>query len=199
VRNRPRQVLLLLSLALALALPAGTSAAQNPDDPLEPLPEEAKSRLDYAVGDWSVRTEFLDPEGQVRSVEESIHEARFSIPGRLVELTSHTPSTGPGVAWLFYNVQEQRFYLTSVDQRGDYWVMSGGLDRYVLTSQPKTLEDGSTLTARLSYMNMTADSYQTLMEVSLNDGTSWMAVFRQTITRRDPAAQVREDKRGSPE
>ena len=185
----------LIVLALSLCVSAAT--AQSPDDNPEPLPDEARKRLVYAVGEWSVRTEFLDPDGKVRSVEESTHEAHFSIPGRLVELTSRTPSTGTGVAWLFYNVQEGMFYLTSVDRSGDHWVMTGGLDRYVLTSRPKALEDGSTLTARLTTMNMTADAYETRMEVSLNDGASWKTVFRQTITRR-AGARLPDEKKGGP-
>ncbi len=42
------------------------------------------------------------------------------------------------MAWMFYNFAESKFYLTSVDARGDLWVLSGGLDEYVITSEPST-------------------------------------------------------------
>lgn len=190
---------ILLACALLVTLLPGAPSAQDTAEPIAPLPEEARRRLEYAVGAWDVRTEFLDPEGRVQPIEESTHDARFSIPGRLVELTSVTPSSGRGKAWLFYGMQDGLFYLTSVDQRGDLWVLTGGLDQYVLTSLPRPMEDGSMLTARLTYLNPTAGSYETLMDVSTNGGATWRTVFRQKITRRGSVPETRPGRAGSPE
>ncbi len=65
--------------------------------------------------------------------------AEYIIDSRVAELTNEDLATGSiSMAWMFYNFAESKFYLTSVDARGDLWVLSGGLDEYVITSEPST-------------------------------------------------------------
>ncbi len=72
--------------ALALSLLAGSfvTFAQPAD---QPLPEEAKERLDYAIGNWHSRTESIGRDGKVRATSSSDDERRFVIGDRVVEIS----------------------------------------------------------------------------------------------------------------
>jgi len=85
--------------------------------------------------------------------------------------------------WAFYSASEKTYYVTSVDAKGDFWVMSGGLDRYVITSKPRRQEDGSEIIIRFTHSNIQEDSFEALMEYSKDQGKTWRAGFKQYLTR----------------
>ena len=158
---------------------AGLDAQPKPVD----LPPEAKARLDHHIGEWDIRTEHLDRNGATTRTSTGADTARYIIDGRVVELTTKSAS-GVSKAWMFYNVAEQKFYLTSVDARGDHWTLTGGLDQYVITSNPRPRPRGGTMTIRFTHTNIKEDSFEALMETSIDGGKSWWQRSRQYATRR---------------
>ena len=147
------------------------------------LPAEAKRRLDHHVGEWEVRTEYLGRDGQVVRSAASRDSARYVIPGRVVELTSTASDDSISKAWMFYNVAAGEYCLTSVDGRGDLWVLCGGLDEYVITSEPRPHPRGGTIMLRFTHTNIQQDSFEALMEVSRDGGSTWWKRSRQVLTR----------------
>jgi hypothetical protein len=168
-----------LPLLGALLLAADVGAQRKTPD----LPPEAKARLDHHVGEWDIRTEYLDRNGKATRTSKGSDSAKYIIDGRVVELTT-TSASGVSKAWMFYNVAEQKFYLTSVDARGDHWTMTGGLDEYVITSTPKPRPRGGTMIIRFTHTNIEENSFEALMESSIDGGQSWWQRYRQYATRR---------------
>jgi hypothetical protein len=81
-------------------------------------------------------------------------------------------------------VQDDRlFHLASVDESGEFWLLSGGLDRYVITSAPKRHADGSSTTIRFAHKDIGPDSTHVLMEYSENGGATWEVGFHQYLVR----------------
>lgn len=148
------------------------------------IPKEARSRLDHIIGKWELKTEYLNRNGDVRRTVTGTEEARYVIENRVVEITTVIPEQNLlSKAWQFYNTAEEKFYLTSVDANGDHWVLSGGLDAYVITSQPKKQANGRELIIRFTHTNIQTDSFEAIMETSIDGGESWWTRYRQYLTR----------------
>lgn len=172
----------ILYALLAISLTAPPAIAQRK---LPELPLEAKKRLDHHVGEWDTRTEFLGRDGQVVRTTTGRDTAKYIIPGRVVELTTENLEQGSVTkAWMFYMVADGKYYLTSVDARGDLWILSGGLDEYVLTSQPRPNPRGGTTLIRFTHTNIEQDSFEAVMEMSRDGGETWWKRSRQYLTRR---------------
>jgi hypothetical protein len=152
---------------------------------LPELPLEAKKRLDHHVGEWDARTEFLGRDGQVVRTTKARDSAKYIIAGRVIELTTENLEQGSiSKAWMFYNAAKDRYYLTSVDAKGDLWILSGGLDEYVLTSEPRPHPRGGTTMIRFTHSNIEQDSFEAVMEMSRDGGQTWRKRSRQHLTRR---------------
>ena len=148
------------------------------------IPEEAQKRLNHIIGKWELKTEYLGRNGEVRRTVTGTEEARFIIDDKVVELTTTIPEQNQfSKAWQFYNAAEEKFYLTSVDAKGDHWVLSGGLDEYVITSQPRTQANGRELTIRFTHTNIQENSFEAVMETSVDGGKSWWTRYRQYLNR----------------
>ncbi len=90
------------------------------------LPEEAAKRLEHIIGSWDCRWEYLDSEGKVKRTVTGTETARWAIEGRVVEFDTEVPdndSVSRGL--MFYSFRDKRFHITSVDQDGAHWHMSG--------------------------------------------------------------------------
>lgn len=146
------------------------------------IPEEAQKRLDHMIGRWLLKTDYLDRNGEVRRTVNGTEEAKYIIDKRVVELTTTIQNTN-SKGWVFYNINEQKFYLTSVDSSGDLWILSGGLDAYIITSQPKKQPNGREVTIRFTHSNIQEDSFEAVMESSIDGGQTWWTRYRQYLTR----------------
>lgn len=169
-----------LLVVIGAILPVYAQApGSNPE-----IPEEAQKRLDHMIGRWHFKTDFLSSKGEVRRTVEGTEEATFIIDRRVVELTTTIPAQNSfSKGWLFYNTAEQKFYLTSVDGKGDHWVLSGGLEKYQITSQPKKQSNGRELIIRFTHENIGEDSFEAIMETSIDGGESWWIRSKQYLTR----------------
>ena len=166
---------LLLGLVISPCLARQTAAE---------YPAEAKNRLEHIIGKWQSRWEYLDSTGAVVGSITGSEEAKYLIGEQVVEMTTVVPArNSTSKAWMFYNQNEQKFYLTSVDAKGDFWLLTGGLDQYVIVSQPKRQPDGRDMIIRFTHSNIQHDSAEALMEYSFDDGKSWRTGFRQYLTR----------------
>ena len=162
--NRPALLVVPLILGLHVAVLRGQG---NPGD----IPVEARQRLDHHVGVWDIRTEYLDRAGNVVRTVLGVDTARYIIPGRVVELTTAIDELGfVSKAWVFYSIPTQEYILTSVDARGELWVLKGGLDEYVITSPPKAQEDGRVITIRFTHIDIEENSFTAVMEFSYDEG-----------------------------
>ncbi len=175
--KRPVALVVLMLLGLA----AGLSGQGSPAD----IPAEARQRLDHHVGVWDIRTEYLDQAGDVVRTVVGVDTARYIIPGRVVELTTAIDELGfVSKAWVFYSIPTREYVLTSVDARGELWVLKGGLDEYVVTSPPKSQEDGRVVTIRFTNIDIEENSFTAVMEFSHDEGRTWQVGYNRYLTRR---------------
>lgn len=146
------------------------------------IPPEAQKRLDHLVGHWQFKTDYLNRDCEVKRSIQGTEEARYLIEKRVVELTTVvTGKTSKG--WLFYDTTQKEFVLTSVDGRGDLWVLKGGLEAYVITLQPKLQAFGQEMTIRFTHTNILKDSFEAIMESSIDGGKTWWKRSKQYMTR----------------
>lgn len=169
---------------LVLCLVCSLAPAETLAQPADGIPAEAQRRLEMILGDWQSTWEHLDAEGKVVHTSTGTESARWTIEGRVIELTTHVPERhSHSKALMFYNQTEELFYLVSVDQRGDLWVMSGGLESYVITSRPHRNPDGSEVMIRFTHHEDDADRFRAVMELSQDNGATWTKQTLQTLER----------------
>lgn len=150
-----------------------------------PLPEEARKRLDHSIGEWTFVTKVFNRNGEVIREIEGRDKNRFVIADRVVEHINRTgDATSRGL--MFYNFREKRFQMTSVDKSGDLWILSGGLDKYILTSRARKRPNGSESMIRFVHENIQADSFEAKMEISFDGGETWRLRSRQFLKRVKP-------------
>lgn len=151
-----------------------------------PLPAQARSRLDYAIGLWASKTERLDRMGEVIRTTYSEDERRFAIEDRVVEISGVLKETGETFrAWEYYDVRNGKYSLTSIDREGRLVTMSGELgDQFRWTSAPRETPDGGSYLMRFTHFDIEPDSFTALGELSRDGGRTWRAFTRQFLTRR---------------
>lgn len=167
------------SLVLALISAAGPATAQD-----DVLPDVARERLEYAIGEWDIVGERIRRDGSVGEVTEGGQVATWLVPGKIVQMADRDPNGG-GRSWWVYDVAAEAWTLLSIGvEQGAVWVLKGNLDEWVITSEPRMRPDGSSVIIRFTHYDIEPDSFRALQEVSRDDGETWTAVFRQTLTRR---------------
>lgn len=151
-----------------------------------PFPEEARSRLNYAIGIWDSKTESLDRDGNVIKTTHSESERKFVIEDRVVEIAGVLKESGKTFrAWEYYDVESGKYTLTSIDRKGRLFTMSGDLgEEFQWTSEPQKRPDGSSFAMRFTHYDIEPDSFTALGEISRDGGKTWRAFTRQSMTRR---------------
>ena len=172
-------------MMLGLVILAMTADGQGRQDE-KPFPEEARRRLDYAIGSWQSRTERLDKDGNVVRTSYSEDQRRFVVEDRIVEISGVMKETGKAFrAWEYYDVRNGKYSLTSIDREGRLMTMSGELgDVFRWTSESQELPDGSSYAIRFTHFDIEPASFTALGEVSRDGGKTWRAFTRQFLTRR---------------
>lgn len=165
-------------LLVGSVVTAADSAASLPE-----LPDEARHRLEQVLGRWRVEAEFLAPDGSVARRVEWENRAEWVLDGRVVLLTHDAPALDVlSKAFVFYSAEDEEFYVVDVNRKGELWILSGGLDAFVLTSRPKRTDDGEMI-VRFTHDPGDDDSMLVRMEYSLDDGATWTLGQRQRLTR----------------
>ncbi|MEZ5330605.1 MAG: hypothetical protein R2991_00830 [Thermoanaerobaculia bacterium] len=174
----PRLATALLACAALTPL-----AALAQDAPASP-PPEAVRRMEHVLGRWESTWEWVDAEGTVVYVEHGTETGRWALEGRLLELTTEIEGRdGPSKGWMFWNAPAERFQLVSVGWDGDLWILSGGLEEYVIASEPKAMPDGKTLQIRFTHGEAGPDTLTAVMEMRGSSEEPWTVRVRQTMVR----------------
>lgn len=136
------------------------------------------------VGTWTSRWDYLDTTGAVVNSAEGIEDVRWSIPGRLLDMRTAIPARGlESRAWVFYSIPERAMFLTSVDARGDLWILRGDSAFHRITSVPHPAGNGRMMIIRFTHTRESPDVLRALMEYSFDQGQTWKAGFRQELRR----------------
>ena len=169
---------------LGLIFLAVPLAGQEPREE-EPLPVEARQRLDYAIGSWVSKTESLNQRGEVVRTSFSEDQRRFVIEDRIVEITGLLRASGKAFrAWEYYDERSGKYSLTSINRDGRLMTMSGDLEgEFQWTTEPMENPNGGTLMVRFTHYDIEPDSFKALGEISRDGGETWTAFSRQTLTR----------------
>lgn len=142
-------------------------------------------QLRHTVGDWAVKTEFLDPEGNVAATAEGTYTFRWVVPDRVLTGESDLPPIGRKSAILFYvNEARSHIEMCSVGADGELWVMSGPIDGEVRTTELRTLPDGSTIQLRFTREAVEPDSFESRMEVRSSADGEWRPGNHQVFRRK---------------
>lgn len=126
------------------------------------LPAEARRRLDHLVGSWRFQTEYLDSSGKTVRTVSAVDTVRYVLDGRVAEMVSRVPELQlHSRGWWFYNPAQGSFNLVSLNRDGGVWQLSGGLDRFVITSDPRLQKDGSKVVIRFTHYDIEPAAYFT--------------------------------------
>ena len=161
-----------VSVVLALTL---TPLQGNTVD----LPEEARSRIDYLVGTWDAYEDTLDDEGNVIETAHSVNITEYFL-GDSVLVTTIIPDDGSIRKTVrFYDKEAGIFYEVSVGEEGDLFILSGGLEKYVMNFKSRQVRDGRHALGRFIHTNIEPHSFEAVLEVSRDDGKNWERVKRK--------------------
>lgn len=149
------------------------------------LPEEARNRIDYLVGTWDVYDDELDDDGNVIGTTHSVNITGYFL-GDSVLVTTIVPDDGPIRKTIrFYDKGTETFYEISVGTEGDLYILSGGLDQYVMNFKSRRMREGRYPLGRFIHTNIEPDSFEAKLDVSYDDGRTWERMKRnQRLVRR---------------
>lgn len=166
----------LLSL---LVLPLA-QAGESPPSQLN----AAIAQLRQAVGLWDVTTTRFREDGAVAGVAAGTYRFDWIVPDRVLAGRSDIPAMQQVSGILFYvNERRSTIEMASVGADGNLWVMSGPADGETRTTAPTALADGRTMQLRFTRSNVTANRFESRMEVSLDGGESWKPGNHQLFVR----------------
>lgn len=173
---------ILATLCLSVFTPRTSAQAQA-----APLPEVAIERLEYAIGEWDIRSENLDVSGAVTGTTESGQIATWLVPGRIVQMRDRdSDGSGGGRSWWVYDARANAWTLVSIGvDDGSVWVLKGNLAEWRITSEPRDRPNGGQAMIRFTHYDIEPDSFWALMELSLDLGKTWTPRYRQHLTRRE--------------
>ena len=152
------------------------------------MPEEARYRIDYLVGTWDVYDEVLDEEGNVIETTHSVNVTEYFLGDSILQTTISPDEGQPRKTIRFYDKELKTFYEISVGKEGDLWILSGGLDEYVMNFKFRQRRDGRYTLGRFFHINIEPNSFDAVMEISRDDGETWQRVNRisRLVRRSDP-------------
>lgn len=178
--SAPRWGLLLLAILVA------TPGAMEAQDPAT----LAQERLDYLIGTWDSTTEFFDGAGNVVRTDHSVNVIEPFIGNRVILTTMIGSGSTVRKTIRFFDRADERYYEIGIGVDGDVWILSGGMDEYVTSSQARPSSNGGKVMVRFTHTNIEPNSFQAFMEVSRDEGRTWQSSnTRETMVRRtaDPS------------
>jgi len=175
----------ILSFVLTLLFPMTFAVAQTGDDGA--ALQNSVEQLRGSVGRWDVTTEFLNADGTTAKLVSGSYEFSWVIPDRVVSGKSEIPELKQVSALLFYvNEAKQLIEMVSVGADGNLWVMTGELGGEVRTTKEFKTASGGTGQLRFTRYNVQADSFESKMEYTEDDGETWLPGNHQVFSRSSP-------------
>ncbi len=172
----------LVMLPVLLGLLAWSAVAQDSDHAAE-----AQQRLDYLIGSWDVISNVLDANGNVVRTQRALDVTEPLIGNKVLMTTSHAPDGTIRKSLRFYDEQESTFYQIDVGAAGDVYVLSGSMEAYVMTTQPRSTRRGGSIMYRFTHTNIQPNSFEATMQTSADGGQTWAKANRtQRMVRRRP-------------
>lgn len=169
----------LVALLSLLVLPLA-EAGETPPSQLN----SAIAQLRQAVGLWDVTTTQFREDGAIAGVAAGTYRFDWIVPDRVLAGRSDIPEMKQSSGILFYvNERRSTIEMASVGADGNLWVMTGPADGETRTTPPTALADGRTMQLRFTRSNVTANRFESRMEVSLDGGASWKQGNHQLFVR----------------
>ena len=178
----------MLAAALALA-PSAFGAAVGQPAAGEIAVGPGVAELRHVVGEWDVRTEFLNPDGSVARAVNGSYAFEWVVPDAIVRGIARQPEMNSVSAVLLYvRPAARQIEMVSVDQNGVRWVMTGEEGSDVRATADRTMSDGSRLRLRFTRFAIAPDRFESRMDFSADGGATWTQGNRQVFLRRPAAA-----------
>ncbi len=148
--------------------------------------DSAVQQLRSAVGLWDVETTQFAADGAVARVACGTYRFDWVIPDRVLSGRANIPAWKEASGILFYvNQRRSTIEMAAVGADGHLWVMTGPAGGETRATPVTPTDDGSSLQLRFTRFNVTADRFESRMEMSTDGGTSWKPgnhqVFRRAI------------------
>lgn len=168
--------------ALAAACLSGWQPGPAPaQTPLETSVDE----LRQVIGQWHVVTEEINPDGSTARTVEGTYTFEWVVPDRVVAGRAEAPAIDRVAALLFYvSEADEKIEMVSVAADGHLWVMTGELGGNIRHTATFPTADGGIGQLRFTRYNVSADSFESMMEYTTDDGLTWTLGNRQVFTRR---------------
>jgi len=146
--------------------------------------DSAVQQLRTAVGLWDVETTQYGDDGAVARVACGTYRFDWVVPDRVLAGRMEIPDLKQASGILFYvNERRSTIEMASVGADGHLWVMTGPAGGDTRTTPPTPLADGSTMQLRFTRFNVTANRFESRMEVSTDGGASWKPGNHQVFER----------------
>ena len=177
-------------LGLASAIAAGPAdvpaiAQTHAQSQTSASPASALAELRQIVGEWDVRTRFLNPDGSLAREVDGSYTFAWAVPDAIVSGTARQPALESVSALLLYRRPATReVEMVSVDQRGVRWIMTGTEGSDVRTTPDRTMADGSRMRLRFTRFNVAQDRFESRMDYSTDGGATWTQGNHQLFVRR---------------
>ena len=144
----------------------------------------AVAQLRQAVGLWDVTTTQYGEDGKIAGVAAGTYRFDWIVPDRVLAGRSDIPDMKQSSGILFYmNERRSTIEMASVGADGQLWVMTGPAGGETRTTPPTPLADGRSMQLRFTRLAVTADRFESRMEVSLDGGESWKPGNHQLFVR----------------
>jgi len=172
-----------LLLLAAAAAPGGAAA----DEALE----ASVGQLRHVIGTWNVTTEFLDADGNVRRSVDGTYRFWWVVEDRVVSGESDLPEMGGKTALLFYvDESDGEIEMVSVNRSGRLWIMNGPLGSETRYTEPFETTDGGRAQLRFTRYNVSADRFESRMEMTTDGGETWVPGNHQVFVRDQAASET---------
>ena len=149
-----------------------------------PALASAVQQLRQAAGLWNVTTTQYGDDGAVARVASGTYRFDWIVPDRVLAGRSDIPDWGDAAGILFYvNERRSTIEMASVGSDGQLWVMTGPASGETRTTPETPLADGRKMKLRFTRSNVSADRFESRMEVSLDGGENWKPGNHQLFRR----------------
>jgi hypothetical protein len=151
--------------------------------------DSAVAQLRSAVGAWEVKTTQYADDGAVARVACGTYRFEWIVPDRVLAGRTDIPDWKQASGILFYvNERRSTIEMASVGADGQLWVMTGPAGGETRTTPAVQTADGGTMQLRFTRFNVTANRFESRMEVSTDGGSNWRPGNHQVFSRAKAAA-----------